>query len=485
MARIAQPLSPQHTGGSMPLTISHPMNTTPVSSMASFAPSAVLDEKRGRTGRRSGKDRYSPRESRADRPPMSNKSSSGNGLRLSELSKKPSDSSLASPPLSAYSNFDITSPPTPVPKDPKPSFSQTKVKIRPLLRKMSSQEQNTVDLSRSVAENEGLGIFTNSSNTNANTTGRRGYHARTSSGVSQVSSTTTSSTHPSGGAQYVHPMRQTPQSYVPTLAHSRSRTGSTDTPDRISHSNSNSQQNPTAQSYAPLPSTARRTPPPPLQLRTYSSNSRGNSTSQLNLNTQNIPGTPSSLRQQTQSAGASQHPTEPFSPDTMPLTARSSLESAFSRKRSRTNTTATMPDNPVAHVQALRQEFYAREAAKDAKYAEREARKQERREASQRRREEHAERRRARSSHSHSRHTAGSEMGSVEALRGVGYESTVPAGLPVDEELEWIRRGKRPEKERERIRRARGGGGGGGGNKDEKGGKGRVVGEKAEAVKNG
>ena len=363
------------------------------------------------------------------RPSLSRGSSSGNVPTTT--------SSLTSPPLTAFPAFDATydngiiSPPPKAHKDStngkSPShYSHSKVKIKPFLRKISSQEKVSLDLSRSVAENEGLGIFTNSrarqdsqNSANYNISGR-GQHTRSSSGVSQVSGT---SNHRSG-AQYVHPMRQTPQPYHPPIAHAHHDShASSDDGQHSTHSQTRgayySTNNNAPQAYAPLPNSKRT--PPPLHVRTRSA-SRGNSSSQPNLN---APGTPSSLRY-----------AEPFSPDNMPQTARSSLESAF-RKRSRNNTGTT---DPLLTVQALRAEFNAKEAAKDERYAaaearaaEREARRQEKRDHSQRRREENQDRKRARS-------RANSEK-SVP-LSAVEYSST--AAFPVDEELEYIRRGVRP-----------------------------------------
>lgn len=423
MSRVAhQPLSPQHTGGSILSTLSQTTNATWVSSVTSYPPSAGFEETRGRSAWRGGKEMVSTREYRTERPTMSKKSSSGNNVSLSLLSKKPSNSSLASPGFDlAYNN--MISPPPSAFSTKSSSFSQqTKVKIKPLLRKISSQESQSVDLSRSAAENEGLGIFTNSGYTGA-VGPRKAFHTRTSSAVSQVSTTTSSSGH-RAGTQYIHPMRQTPQSYTPPLARSRSRANSDEEHLNVEYSQPTLYGS-SHQSYAPLP-TSKRTPPP-LHIRTHSnhSNSRVNSSSQGNLN--NIPGTPSSLRQAS----------EPFSPESMPLTARSSLESAF-RKRSRNN---TINDDPYAYVQQLRADFAAKEAAKDQKYAEaqaraaeKEARRQERRTESQRRKEDNAERKRARS--------RGNSEKDVQ-LSAIGYERTAP-GLPVDEELEYIRRGKRP-----------------------------------------
>ena len=168
----------------------------------------------------------------------------------------------------------------------------------------------------------------------------------------------------------------------------------------------------------------------------------------------------------------------------MPLTARSSLESAFGRKRSRANTANSPTDDPVATVQALRQEFYAREAAKDAKYAEaaaraaeKEARRQERREASQRRKEEAAERKRARTVGYENEMYGDAETDSQAPLSAIEYENTIP-GLPVDEELEWIRRGKRPPQQAQRNRAQRTNTNGTGKSKSS-------VGKKAKAVGNG
>ena len=88
----------------------------------------------------------------------------------------------------------------------------------------------------------------------------------------------------------------------------------------------------------------------------------------------------------------------------------------------------------------LRADFDAREAAKEQKYAEvekraseKEARRRERRDESRRRKEEQNERKRTRS-------TANSEKSMP--LSTVEYSST--AAFPVDEELEYIRRGQMP-----------------------------------------
>ena len=276
---------------------------------------------------------------------------------------------------------------------------KSKAKIKPLLRKFSSQEKvlTQVDLSRSAAENEGLGIYTSSEigGSQPVAEARRGYHHRTTSGNSQISSTTTSSNR--YGAQYMHPLRQTPRPYTPPIASSYKTSLESDAPTvntsgdipyidpHSRQASSNTTATPT--SYAPLPSSRR---PPPLHVRTGSA-SRLTSSSQTNL-----PGTPSSLR-------FNSDITTP--PDMISPTARSSFDTKLS-KRSRSNTINTM-DDPVsqqAAVQALRQKFREEVAAKERKYQEqearaqeKEARRQERREENERRISEKRERKRARS----------------------------------------------------------------------------------------
>ncbi|KAA6415175.1 MAG: hypothetical protein FRX48_01928 [Lasallia pustulata] len=279
------------------------------------------------------------------------------------------------------------------------SASKSKAKIKPFLRKLNQSEKNPLDLSRSAAENEGLGIYTASTmsgGTRSGTetppsSGRRGYHHRTMSGASQVSTTTVSNLQ-RPGAQYVHPMRQTPRPYTPPLARSyqpflmesevsSAQGGVTATSGYPHHS-----LDPAApSSYAPLPPP--RTLPPPLHIRTTSA-PRLTSSSQTNL-----PGTPSSLRRNTDRTTA---------PDNMQSSARTSLESAF-RMRSRSNITSD-PASQALAIQALRQQFNEKEAAKDlraqqaeAKARERVSKKREKREMSERRKSEAEDRKRAKS----------------------------------------------------------------------------------------
>lgn len=274
----------------------------------------------------------------------------------------------------------------------------SKVKINPLLRKFSSQEQVSIDLSRSAAENEGLGIYTSSEISGAPDSGsgrRGGYHNRTTSATSQLSSTTTSS-NPRYGTKYVHPLRQTPRPYTPPIASSyktsleseaptvnSSINTSVEAPYFESHSRSTSHTAGTP--YAPLPSSRR---PTPLHIRTGSA-ARLTSSSQTNL-----PGTPSSLRFNADTATP---------PEMVALAGRSSLESAF-RMRSRSSPADIDPAAQKAIIDIKRQEFNEREAAKDLKYQqaearaqEKDARRRERKEEEERRTSERRERKRARS----------------------------------------------------------------------------------------
>ncbi len=270
------------------------------------------------------------------------------------------------------------------------SSSKGKVKIKPLLRKFTSQENVMIDLSRSAAENEGLGIYSSSEISVPDS--RRGYHNRTTSGASELSTNTTSSNR--FRTQYVHPIRQTPRSYTPPIAGSYKTSFESEAPTVTTtgeapffDSQSRQPSSNTPSSYAPLPSTRR---PPPLHVRSGSI-SRLTSSSQTNL-----PGTPSSLRFNTDTIT----PSEMVSP-----TTRTSLESAF-RMRSRSNTANTIndPTAQAATVQQLRRQFQEKEAAKELKYQaaearaqEKEAKRQEKREEGERRTSEKKERKRARS----------------------------------------------------------------------------------------
>ena len=320
----------------------------------------------------------------------------------------------------------------------------SKVKIKPLLRKFSSQEQvSSIDLSRSAAENEGLGIYTSSEISSASESGpgRRGgaagFHNRTTSATSQLSSTTTSSHH-RYGTQYVHPMRQTPRPYTPPITGSYKTSLESEAP-TLNTSIHNSIEAPYFDShsrsasgtpYAPLPASRR---PNPLHIRTGSA-ARLTSSSQTNL-----PGTPSSLRFNNGTPPSSDMVSPPAAAASV-VVGRASLESVF-RKRSRSNTADLDPAAQKALVDLKRQEFNEREAAKDLKYQqaearaqEKEARRREKKEEGERRTEERRERKRARSNAAGSFSEKSSFMTAGGDVQQQGHESfpslqqTLPVG---------------------------------------------------------
>lgn len=102
-----------------------------------------------------------------------------------------------------------------------------KVQIKPLLKIVSrdGSPSTSIDLSRSSFEQEGLGIYTSHERDNVqsdlynNFPARRklsDFHRRSTSGTSQPS-TTSSSSIGKPGSQYVHPMRRAPRAYTPPL----------------------------------------------------------------------------------------------------------------------------------------------------------------------------------------------------------------------------------------------------------------------------
>ncbi|KAL9610603.1 MAG: hypothetical protein Q9167_004705 [Letrouitia subvulpina] len=268
------------------------------------------------------------------------------------------------------------------------SLSKSTAKIKPFLRKASSHKQNKVDLSLSTEENEGLGVHVSSESTeNWKARSDAGFHHRAPSGNSLIS-TNTASSHHRYGTQYTQPFKQIPQPYTPPLPSSFNNSLESSSTGGINaaasdahHFDSNPYHNIAPVPYAPLPSPRRL--PPPLHIRT-SSNQRLASSSQTNL-----PGTPSSLRQQTEHSQ---------SPATRNPSTRTSFDSIF-RKRSRANTL----DDPVikaARIAQARQEFAQREEMKERKLEQRrdkEARKQQKRSESQQRKSESRASKRAQS----------------------------------------------------------------------------------------
>jgi len=452
---MRSPLSPQNTGSGDPSTYAAATNETCTSSVTSYPTSLRSDEAGGRPLWKQGRSIKSPQGSSSGSRsavvspgPLSAGRSTASHGRLHKRGSS-AGSSIATPQTAAFPAFDPNyqdlASPRPAYQDPyappSPSTStKSKVKIKPLLRKLNPNEKTSLDLSRTAAENEGLGIYTASGGGGRNRDGsdvgynpsgaRRGYHTRTMSGTSQVSTTTTSSNH-RPGAQYVHPMRQTPRPYTPPLSHSYQNSQSSSElstaragrssddgghvrhqtkPQRPPFNTSASANTSTSTSqYAPLPSLKRT--PPPLHIRTYSS-SRLTNSSQTNL-----PGTPSSLRY-----------ADSFNPqDTMPHTARSSSDSVF-RKRSRANTDND-PTGDLAKLQALRAEFNAREEAKERRIHEGEEKAREKN-ARKKAKQDEAMRRKF---EAHEKKYGRSNVTSEKSVPfSMGYADTAPVPMDID-----------------------------------------------------
>jgi hypothetical protein len=101
--------------------------------------------------------------------------------------------------------------------------AKSRTKVKPILRKLTQSEKNSLDLDRPAAEQDGLGIYdygtASRSSHDINFTagmGRRGFHNRSTSGTSQFSTATTGSGQRTGS--FVHPFQQTPRPYTPPLA---------------------------------------------------------------------------------------------------------------------------------------------------------------------------------------------------------------------------------------------------------------------------
>ncbi len=440
-------LSPQHTGASTPSQYSSMTNMTWTtqacsSSGTSYPVSTVSNESGGGHTWKYRQPVYSSHSSSASKMAKIKSSPSYGALAAArsasshaKLHKRGSSASSVQSPQGVTSpifepqypsSFTVKSSPTPpilfgdfyTPPSPS-SVSKTKTKIKPLLRKLTPQEKNSLDLSRSAAENEGLGIYT-SSDLGAGSSsvgdvafaaaGRKAYHTRTTSGASEYSNTTTSSHH-RPGASYVHPMRQTPRPYTPPLAQSYQNSvldseysgeGTGVTLDEEQHL----RQIVRDASYRAASVTSPHPTLPPLRIHT------GSSTRLAGGSQSNLAGTPSSMRPRADTMS----PVETMSP-----ISRSSIEVAF-RLRSRVETD---PASRAASIHAARQAFSEKEATKakkaekeELRALERENRKREKREDSQRRKGDGKDRARAKSS------TLSEKQAPVSSM---GYSDMPPA----------------------------------------------------------
>ncbi|KAJ5355770.1 hypothetical protein N7517_010379 [Penicillium concentricum] len=221
-----------------------------------------------------------------------------------------------------------------------------KVHIKPILRKLSRDDppSTSIDLSRSSTDQEGLGIYMNfererpRSGSLTGVTFKRtpsGLHNRSTSGTSQFSNGS-GSTASKPGSQYVHPMRQTPRAYTPPLGQSY---------EESSHDSDELAESPESEP-ASIPET-----------RTSS----GPALPRLSLQIQDdsftrLPGISQTNVTSRPSFGYSRETDGTASP-----MSRTSLDFVF---RSRTRT-STDPISRAATVQAARQAFEDKEAAKN------------------------------------------------------------------------------------------------------------------------
>lgn len=233
-----------------------------------------------------------------------------------------------------------------------------KVHIKPILRKMSRDDapSTSIDLSRSSTEQEGLGIYMNferdrrRSESLTGVTYRRtpsGLHHRSTSGTSQISSATGSSGGKPAASQYVYPMRPTPRVYTPPLCESY-QTSPSDSEGEDDGLEAESRTESRAPSVMETHRTHRASsgPMPRLSLQIEDDSlTRLSGISQTNISSRPSFG-------YSRDNGSTLDTTSP--------TSRPSLDFVF---RSRTRT-STDPVSRQATVQAARQAFEAKEAAK-------------------------------------------------------------------------------------------------------------------------
>lgn len=146
-------------------------------------------------------------------------------LEHAKLHKRGGSGSLPGPPSPFVSGHQFTTPYATYEYEetgPTHLASSATTKIKPYLRKMASakEDQGTIDLDKSIAENErlaGLGIHHFASRSAADVTfghpNRRQTHARTTSIGSQASNG--SSTFRTGGQPFIHPATKVPRPYTP------------------------------------------------------------------------------------------------------------------------------------------------------------------------------------------------------------------------------------------------------------------------------
>ncbi|KAL4951814.1 hypothetical protein BDW69DRAFT_169103 [Aspergillus filifer] len=254
--------------------------------------------------------------------------------------------------------------------DNSPGKHIAKVQIKPSLKRASrdGSPSTSIDLSRSSFEQEGLGIYTSYDRDSVqhdlytNFPARRklsDLHRRSTSGTSQLS-TASSSSMGRPGSQYVHPMRRGPRAYTPPLI-SRSRQNSYFESDGSQRGEAlegdlwTQSKSELENHYVPASSVSR----PRLSLHLPDSSSSP------------LPGASQTNVTGRASFGYSRDNTSII--DATSPTSRSSLDFVF---RSRTRTSMD-PVSRAATVQAARQAFEEKEAAKNRKLEEQRIRAEE------------------------------------------------------------------------------------------------------------
>jgi hypothetical protein len=243
-----------------------------------------------------------------------------------------------------------------------------KVHIKPMLRKMSRDDapSTSIDLSRSSTEQEGLGIYMNferdrrRSESLTGVTYRRtpsGLHHRSTSGTSQLSSATGSSGGKPVASQYVYPMRPTPRAYTPPLSQSY-QTSPDDSDGEDDGLESESRTPSVMETHRTHRASSGPMPRLSLQIEDDSL-TRLSGISQTNISSR-------------PSFGYSRDNGSTL--DTASPTSRPSLDFVF---RSRTRT-STDPVSRQATVQAARQAFEAKEAAKNRRLEKQQVKAEER-----------------------------------------------------------------------------------------------------------
>ncbi|RDW72967.1 hypothetical protein BP6252_06874 [Coleophoma cylindrospora] len=311
--------------------------------------------------------------------------------------------------------------------------------VKPILRKFTPSEHNSLDLDRPAAEQDGLGIYNadfgagsrSARDVTFDHSSRRGYHHRSTSGTSQFSTGTTGS-HRAGS--FVHPFQQTPRPYTPPLGGShqsslrQSESFNRDSPtlsdndleqqDQLRHHNtfrstSNLSTRSASGNASPIPNTLR------IQTTPYS------------------PRVPNSHSQNNLSSAL-------YSPDltsptdtTSPISAmRTSMDKGFRMVRTRSD----VESRPHAEsIQEARRKFQEKERLKEEKAAREEIRAREKRDQKEAKQIERGHRRSSASDYSRTNRSkrSKSDLSMPVSEKGEVFESRDYQSTPASNEP-WL-----------------------------------------------